>query len=102
MTGRMPELDYVRYGPAHDPAIRAAFRKDMQGNDYSGWLYNNTDNAFATRDLGYYVGYAICKAYHARRADKAAAIREMIELDFADAAAVQRFVDASGYFAEGG
>ncbi|GHH56376.1 hypothetical protein [[Pseudomonas] boreopolis] len=98
VTGRLPELDYVRYGPAHDAAIRAAFRKDMAGNDYSGWLYNDADNPFGTRDLGYYVGYAICAGYYRASADRAAAIRTMIELDLADAAAVQRFVDASGYF----
>lgn len=99
VTGRLPDLPYVHYGPAHDAAIRAAFRKDMAGNDYSGWLYNNTDNAFGTRDLGYYVGYAICQAYYQRSADKIQALAGMIELDYADAAAVQRLVDASGYFA---
>lgn len=100
VTGRLPDLPYVAYGPAHDAAIRAAFRKDMGGNDYSAWLYNNTDNGFGTRDLGYYVGYAICQANYRRSADKAKALAEMIELDYADAAAVQRFVDASGYFAQ--
>lgn len=99
VTGRMPALAYVTYGPANDAAIKAAFRQDMLANDYSGWLYNGTDNAFGVRDLGYYVGYAIVSAYYARAADKPAAIKAMIELDFADQAAVQRFVDASSYFA---
>lgn len=98
VTGRMPDLAYVTYGPANDAAIKAAFRRDMAANDYSGWLYNGVDNAFGVRDLGYYVGYAIVSRYHARAADKSAAIKAMIELDFADQAAVQRFVDASGYF----
>jgi len=99
-TGRLPDLAYVAYGPANDAAVKAAFQTDMLGEDFSGWLYNSTDNAFGTRDLGYYVGYAICSRYYDRAPDKAAAIKAMIELDFADQAAVQAFVDASGYFAE--
>lgn len=99
VTGRMPDLAYVTYGPANDAAIKDAFRKDMLANDYSAWLYNGANNPFGVRDLGYYVGYAICSGYYDRATDKAAAIRTMIELDFADQMAVQAFVDASGYFA---
>jgi hypothetical protein len=100
LTGRMPELPYVAYGPQNDARIRAAFVRDMHANDYSGWLYNGTDNAFGVRDLGYYVGYAICARYYAGSADKRRAIREMIELDFADRVAVEAFANRSGYFAD--
>jgi hypothetical protein len=100
VTGRLPNLPYVAYGPANDAAIRAAFQRDMAGDDFSDWLYNNTDNPFGTRDLGYYVGYAIASRYHARAADKRAAVRAMIELDYSDQAAVDRFVRESGYFAD--
>lgn len=99
VTGRMPDLPYVAYGPKNDARIKAAFVRDMHANDYSGWLYNGTDNAFGVRDLGYYVGYAICVRYHAESADKKRAIREMIELDFSDPAAVESFANRSGYFA---
>jgi len=98
ITGRLPKLDYVAYGPAHDAAVKQAFKRDMLGNDYSGWLYNSTENPFGTRDLGYYVGYAICARYYAKAPDQQAAIRAMLELDYADQAAVQAFVDASAYF----
>jgi transposase len=100
VTGRMPDLPYVGYGPANDAAIKTAFARDMMGADYSGWLYNNTDNPFGVRDLGYYVGYAIVSRYYAQSEDKSAAIKAMIELDFSDADAVQRLVDTSGYFVE--
>lgn len=100
VTGRMPDLPYVTYGPANDARIKAAFVRDMHANDYGGWLYNGTDNAFGVRDLGYYVGYAICARYYARSADKTRAIREMIELDFADPVAVEAFANRSGYFAD--
>jgi hypothetical protein len=100
VTGRMPDLAYVAYGPANAPAIKTAFRRDMAGEDFSGWLYNNTDNAFGVRDLGYYVGYAITRGYYDRAPDKSAALKTMIELDYSDPAAVQAFVDASGYLAD--
>lgn len=100
VTGRLPDLPYVTYGPANDAQIRTAFVRDMHANDYSGWLYNGTGNAFGVRDLGYYVGYAICARYYAKSADKRSAIREMIELDFADPLAVEAFATRSGYFAD--
>ncbi len=100
VTGRMPDLPYVTYGPKNDAQIRTAFVRDMHANDYSGWLYNGTDNAFGVRDLGYYVGYTICARYYARSPDKRRAIREMIELDFADPVAVEAFANRSGYFAD--
>jgi len=99
-TGRLPSLPYIAYGPANDAAIKSAFAKDMAANDYSGWLYNGANNAFGVADLGYYVGYAITRRYYDRAADKSAAIKTMMELDYADQAAVQAFVDASGYFQE--
>jgi hypothetical protein len=99
VTGRLPDLAYVGYGPANDAAIKAAFQRDMMANDYSGWLYNSASgNPFGVRDLGYYVGYAICTGYYAHQADKKAALTKMIELDFSDQDAVGRFVAASGYF----
>ena len=100
VTGRTPDLAYVTYGPAHDEAIKTAFRRDMAGEDFSGWLYNSADNAFGVRDLGYYVGYAITRGYYDRAPDKAAALKTMLELDYSDPAAVQAFVDASGYFTD--
>jgi len=98
VTGRLPDLPYVAYGPANDAAVKAAFRQDMMANDYDRWLYNNTDNAFGTRDLGYYVGYAIVSRWYDRAMDKSAALKAMIELDFSDTTAIRRLVDASGYF----
>lgn len=98
VTGRLPKLAYVAYGPSHNDAIKTAFQRDMMGEDFSQWLYNSTENPFGTRDLGYYVGYAICEGYYRQAADKQAALKAMIELDYADPAAVKALVDASGYF----
>ena len=62
------------------------------------WLYNSANNTFGVSDLGYYVGYQIAASYYAGTPDKHAAIRRMIELDYADAGAVRAFIERSGYF----
>lgn len=46
----------------------------------SRWLYNQQGSDGWPGDLGYWVGYRIAKAHYARSADKAAALREIIEM----------------------
>jgi hypothetical protein len=60
--------------------ISAAFREQMNSTDVNQWLYNGAGTRKRPGDLGYWVGYRIAKCYHERAADKAAAIRELIEL----------------------
>lgn len=99
ITGKVPDLRYMSYGPAHEEAIKRQFAKDMDKTAYDDWLYNDADNAFGVSDLGYYVGYAICKAYYSRAVDKRAALRDIIRLNSADPAAAHAFLDRSGYLA---
>ncbi|WP_447764969.1 gliding motility protein GldB-related protein [Sphingopyxis panaciterrae] len=58
----------------------------------SRWLYNKLGSDGWPGDLGYWVGYRIVKSYYNRAPDKAAAIREIIEMK--DPAA---FLAASGW-----
>jgi hypothetical protein len=60
--------------------ISAAFREQMNGTDVNAWLYNGVGMPKKPGDLGYWVGYRIARCYHERATDKAAAIRELIEL----------------------
>ena len=46
----------------------------------SRWLYNQQGSDGWPGDLGYWVGYRVAKAHYARSADKAAALREIIEM----------------------
>ncbi|MFT3761572.1 MAG: hypothetical protein QM761_02965 [Pseudoxanthomonas sp.] len=99
VAGKLPPLAYVDYGPAHLEQIKARFALDMDKDSYAGWLYNGADeSAFGVGDLGYFVGYAICKAYYERTADKREALRAIIELNYTDAAAARAFLDASGFY----
>ncbi len=98
-TGAASPAPAIAYGRANDAAVREAFRRDMFGSYTGFWLWSNADNAFGTRDLGYYVGYAIAERFHARAADTTEAVAQLIELAYQDPAAVDALVDASGYFA---
>ena len=59
---------------------------------------NSTNNQFGMRDLGYFVGYAICKKYYEASNNKKEAIREMIELDYNNEKELIKFVEKSKYF----
>jgi len=96
--GRASKQTSITYGLAHHDAVIAAFEKDILLEDYSGWIWNSTDNQFGTRDLGYYVGYAISKAYVGKSESSQRAIKTLIELDYRDPIDVRRIVDQSGVF----
>ncbi len=98
-TGKPSPLSAIAYGKTHDQPIQAKFMPEMFSPfTIENWVWNNTDNEFKTRDLGYYVGYAICEKYYARAHDKQQAIKEMIELDFEKSEVIEKFVEKSGYF----
>jgi Predicted Zn-dependent protease (DUF2268) len=78
-----------------EPSLWQEFKSAMNGTDVSRWLYNQgSSTATASRpgDLGYFVGYRIVEAYYLKQTDKAAALRDIIEIkDAAD------FLARSGY-----
>ena len=88
----------IIYGKQHDKKIKDAFVKEMFTKFEIRWFWSNTNNQFKVGDLGYYVGYAICKSYYEKAKDKKLAIKEMIELDYLDEDEVYKFIDASKYF----
>lgn len=89
----------LTYGQEHAEAVRNQFIKEMWTSaGMSNWLYNNKENPFQTRDLGYYVGYTIANGYYeqAEQADKA--VQELLEIDYLDTLAFYKILDRSGYF----
>jgi hypothetical protein len=97
-TGQASSTPALTYGPTHDQRIRAVFKNHMFSASNRFWLYSNRTSEFGVRDLGYYVGYAICQQYYLKSVNKRQAIKTMIELDYNDEQALNRFVDQSGYF----
>ncbi len=93
------KLPALAYGKKNEALVKKRFTEQMYSTAMmDNWLYNNTDNEFNTRDLGYYVGYAICEKYYEQAGNKQQAIKDMIELDYSDEAAFEAFVNTSGYF----
>ena len=102
VTGHRPPLKLYLYGPAHSDAVRERFQADMAKTDWNDWLYNGDGNVFGVPDMGYFVGYEIAKSFYDRATDKRAAIRTMIQLRYADDAAVRDYIAKSDYLANGG
>lgn len=88
----------IKYGSENDQKVKTLFSKEMFSPWYYNWIWNDTNNEFNTRDLGYYIGYAIVKKHYDNSDNKQKAIKEIIEIDFEDQQAVENFVENTGYF----
>jgi hypothetical protein len=99
VTGKLPLLPYVTYGPAHEAELKARFQRDMFSPYLRNWFYNQvSDDPQHVPDLGYYMGYAICKAYYQRATNKQQAVKELIELDYINDQAVEALLRQSAYY----
>ncbi len=97
-TGQPSTTPAIAYGKANEDRIKERFAQELFSPNFDYWLYNSFNNEFEMRDLGYYVGYAICEKRYEQANDKQQAIKEMIELDYGDAEAVEEYVEHSVYF----
>ena len=93
------QTSYAKYGRLHEKELKESFKKEMFTTAYNKWLYNGS-NAETMADLGYFMGYQICKSYYANAVNKEKAIREIIELDYSNSAAVEDFLKRSKYYME--
>ncbi len=88
----------ISYGYKNEQRIKQEFEKEMFSPNIYNWIMNSTNNQFGMRDLGYFVGYAICKKYYEASENKKEAIKEMIELDYNNEKELIEFVEKSKYF----
>jgi len=86
----------MTYGKANEQSVWASFQKEMLRKDRKNWLYNGTSAPNGHADLGYFVGYAICKSYYDKQKDKQDALKEIIELNYGEKKVVE-FLKKSGY-----
>ncbi|WP_324671605.1 Ig-like domain-containing protein [Hymenobacter sp. GOD-10R] len=101
VTGKVMPLPYMAYGPKHEQELKEKFKVQMFSPYYGNWFYNQeSDDPNHVPDLGYYMGYAICKTYYQQAKDKKRAIKELIELDFANTDMVEAFLAKTHYYAE--
>jgi Predicted Zn-dependent protease (DUF2268) len=98
---------YIDFGNKNEKAVWIEFKKFMgssEKNKFFDWLYGNKGRSIdeiSMRDLGYFVGYKICKAYYAQAADKSKALKDMIEMDFSKEETAKAFLIQSGYAPDG-
>ncbi len=97
VTGIRPKTPYMAFGPKHEKEVWAAFEKEMYTQNNDNWVSTGYNPKLLAPDLGYFVGYQVCKAYYDKAADKKIALKEIIELDYADEKAVKNFLEISGY-----
>lgn len=101
VTGQVPSFPYMSYGPQHEPELKARFKADMFYPYYANWFYNQQSlDPNHVPDLGYYMGYTMCKSYYRQAKNKPQALKEMIELDFTSEAAVEAFLRKTRYYPE--
>jgi hypothetical protein len=99
VIGKLMQNNYIVYGREHEAELKDRFKLEMFTDAYSNWLYNGS-NAKTVADLGYFMGYTICKSYYNNTTDKKKAIKEIIELNFSDSSAVENFLKRSNYYTE--
>jgi uncharacterized protein YjaZ len=88
---------YLKYGSKNEKELKQQFQKEMLGEDYSNWLYNGSSSK-TMGDLGYFMGYAICRSYYNQANNKNRAIKDIITLNYADQSAIIKFLEESKYF----
>lgn len=82
------------YGDSHVKELWEEFKSKMHQTDWTGWLYFQKDKS-RPKDLGYWMGYKICKAYYTNSTDKQQAVYEILNIqDF------KSFIDKSKFIAE--
>lgn len=92
ISGRHINVPAHAYGEPRQQELWCEFRTQMQDEEVRGWMYNGASAGDRPADLGYFVGYKIAQAYHARAADPRQAVRDMLTIQDFDA-----FLAASGY-----
>lgn len=97
VTGRPLQNNYIVYGREHETELKEQFKKEMFTSYSSNWLYNGS-TATTVADLGYFMGYTICKSYYNNSGDKKKAITEIIELNFKNEDDIESFLRNSKYY----
>lgn len=100
VLGKPLKRKYITYGAKHFERLKQKLKEEMFSGSYINWLYNGGQKG-KTADLGYYMGYEICKSYYNNARDKTKAIQEIIELDYNNKKEITQFLRRSGFYEEG-
>jgi hypothetical protein len=78
ISGDISDSFFKQTTKGHEKTIETAFVADEDSAELSKWLYNSTLEK--PGDLGYWVGYRICKAYYQHAENKRQAFRDIVEI----------------------
>jgi hypothetical protein len=82
-----------RYGLPRERELWQEFLAEADSAGTRGWMYGDPPGE-RPPDLGYFIGYRIAEAYYSQAADKAQALRDIINPPGGN---VRRLLEASGY-----
>ena len=68
------------YARAHEAELWQRFAAEKDGTDLKNWMYGTPPIQGVPSDMGYWAGRRICESYYNRAKDKAAALREIVEM----------------------
>lgn len=94
---------YIDFGCQNEEVIWEEFKNYIASNEkgnYFDWLYGQKGiniNETQIKDLGYFIGYKICKSYYNSASDKKKAIKDIIELDLSSDENAKQFLLQSNY-----
>ncbi|WP_223600450.1 hypothetical protein [Chryseobacterium sp. GVT01B] len=81
LLGKLPHIAYMDYGRQHEVQLWSEFKKEMYLYDTEKWMYNGPSKD-KPADLAYFIGYTISKSYYEKAADKKAALKEIININY--------------------
>ncbi len=87
---------YMNYGKTHEKELWFLFEKEMLGQEIKNWLYNGNEAPNGNADLGYFIGYEICKSYYKNSKNKKVAIQKILKLKYTKENVV-KFLEESKY-----
>jgi hypothetical protein len=99
VMGKPLVTSYLTYGREHAATIKKSFRKEMFATSIERWLFNGS-YLEKEGDMGYYIGYEICKAYYNNSTDKMKAVKDIIELNYSSETELEKFLEKSGFYNE--
>jgi tetratricopeptide (TPR) repeat protein len=81
ISGRNPNERLHVWAKGKEQQIWSDFRKEMYLNRARNWIGNGSqETAEKPADLGYWIGYQICKAYYDKSTDKNQAVNDMLNI----------------------
>ena len=81
------------YGIQNEEKLKAKLRNEINGSDFSYWIYNTNTVSDQPRDLGYFMGSRIADSYFKQMSTTTINVTELIEIKNA-----KKFIKKSNYF----